>query len=166
MHPLLTPISRFGLYLLAWIPLAGILIYLMAVPGRLGWLDATVLILPLCLIYQFVCLSAWYSCKAAPIQKSTGQRLWLTHVLAAAILSFLWILLAKMLAYGLSQLPAFPGLDSRFPSLSSFRGFPLRDPDHRGFEQGRNSRAGKQHSRPGCGTESTKGPGESALSFQ
>jgi LytS/YehU family sensor histidine kinase len=66
-----------------------------------------------------VCLSAWYSCKAAPIQKSTGQRLWLTHVLAAAILSFLWILLAKMLAYGLSQLPAFPGLDSRFASQLS-----------------------------------------------
>jgi sensor histidine kinase YesM len=119
MHPLLTPINRFGLYLLAWVPLAGILIYLMAVPGKLGWLDAAVLILPLCAIYQFVCLSAWYSCKAAPIQKSTGQRLWLTHVLAAAILSFLWILLAKMLAYGLSQLPAFPGLDSRFASQLS-----------------------------------------------
>jgi two-component system sensor histidine kinase AlgZ len=119
MHPLLTPINRFGLYLLAWVPLAGILIYLMAVPGGLGWLDATVLILPLCLIYQFVCLSAWYSCKAAPIQKSTGQRLWLTHVLAAAILSFLWILLAKLLAYGLSQLAAFPGLDRRFASQLS-----------------------------------------------
>jgi LytS/YehU family sensor histidine kinase len=66
-----------------------------------------------------VCLSAWYSCKAAPIQKSTGQRLWLTHVLAAAILSFLWILLAKLLAYGLSQLPAFAGLDRRFASQLS-----------------------------------------------
>jgi two-component system sensor histidine kinase AlgZ len=119
MHPLLTPINRFGLYLLAWVPLAGILIYLMAVPGRLGWLDATVLIIPLCLIYQFVCLSAWYSCKAAPIQKSTGQRLWLTHLLAAAILSLLWILLAKLLAYGLSQLPTFQGLDRRFASQLS-----------------------------------------------
>src|SRR4029077_126433 len=119
MHPLLTPINRFGLYLLAWVPLAGILIYLMAVPGNLGWLDATVLVLPLCLIYQFVCLSAWDSCKAAPIQKSTGQRLWLTHVLAAAILSLLWILLAKLLAYGLSQLPAFQGLDRLFASQLS-----------------------------------------------
>jgi hypothetical protein len=116
MHPLLTPISRFGLYLLAWIPLAGILVYLMAVPGRLGWLDATVLIIPLCLIYQFVCLSAWYSCKAAPIQKSTGQRLWLTHVLAAAILSLFWVLLARLLAYGISEFPAFRGLNGRFAS--------------------------------------------------
>jgi predicted secreted protein len=116
MHPLLTPIKRFGLYLLAWVPLAGILIYLMAVPGRLGWLDATVLMLPLCLIYQFVCLSAWYSCKSAPIQKSTGQRLWITHVLAAAILSLFWVLLARLLAYGLSEMPAFRGLNTRFAS--------------------------------------------------
>src|SRR3984893_10864988 len=116
MHPLLTPIRRFGLYLLAWLPLALILIYLMAVPGRLGWLDATVLIIPLCLIYQFVCLSAWYSCKAAPIQKSTAQRIWLTHVLAAALLSLFWVLLAKLLAYSLSQAPSFRGLDTRFSS--------------------------------------------------
>jgi two-component system, LytTR family, sensor histidine kinase AlgZ len=119
MHPLLTPINRFGLYLLAWVPLAGILIYLMAVPGKLGWLDAAVLILPLCLIYQFVCLSAWYSCKAAPIQKSTGQRLWITHVLAAAVLSLLWVLLARLLAYGLAQFPYFQGLDRRFASQLS-----------------------------------------------
>jgi LytS/YehU family sensor histidine kinase len=39
--------------------------------------------------------------------------------LAAAILSFLWILLAKLLAYGLSQLPAFAGLDRRFASQLS-----------------------------------------------
>ncbi len=116
MHPLLTPIRRFGLYLLAWLPLALILIYLMAVPGRLGWLDATALIIPLCLIYQFVCLSAWYSCKAAPLQKSTAQRIWLTHVLAAALLSLLWVLLAKLLAYGLSQTTSFRGLDTRFSS--------------------------------------------------
>jgi len=116
MHPLLTPINRYGIYLLAWTPLAGILIYLMAVPGKLGWLDATVLMVPLCLIYQFVCLSAWYSCKSAPIQKSTGQRLWITHVLAAAILSLLWVLLARLLAYGLSEMAAFQGLNTRFAS--------------------------------------------------
>ena len=116
MHPLLTPISRYGLYLLAWTPLAVILIYLIAVPGRLGWLDAAMLILPLCLIYQFVCLSAWYTCKSVPIQKSTNQRLWATHVLAAASISLLWVGAAKLLAAGLSNLPSFRGLDQRFSS--------------------------------------------------
>lgn len=116
MHPLLTPISRYGLYLLAWTPLAIILIYLMAVPGNLGWLDAVVLVVPLCLVYQFVCLSAWYTCKSVPLQKSTGQRLWLTHVLAAASLSLLWVGAAKLLAAALSSLPSFRGLDQRLSS--------------------------------------------------
>lgn len=120
MHPLLTPINRYGLYLLAWVPLAAILIYLVAKPGGLGLFDAAALVIPLCVVYQFVCLSAWYSCKAAPIRKSTGQRLWLTHILAAAILSVFWVLLARLLAYVLSQFSSFHGLYQRFTPLISF----------------------------------------------
>ena len=116
MHPLLSPINRYGLYLLAWAPLAGILTYLMAVPGKLGWQDAAVLVVPLCLIYQFVCLSAWYSCRTTSIQSTPISRLLVTHVAAAAIISFLWIQAARLLAYVLAQLPYFKGLDQRFAS--------------------------------------------------
>lgn len=114
MHPLLTPINRYGIYLLAWTPLAGILIYLMALPGKLGWLDATVLIVPLCLIYQFVCLSAWYTCRATPLQGSSFLRLRFTHLAAAVVISFLWIQVARLLAYSLSLLSSFHGLNERF----------------------------------------------------
>jgi two-component system sensor histidine kinase AlgZ len=114
MHPLLTPISRYGIYLLAWTPLAGILIYLMAVPGKLGWLDATVLVVPLCLIYQFVCLSAWYTCRATPLQGSSFLRLRFTHLAAAVIISFLWIQVARLLAYVFSEFHSFRGLNERF----------------------------------------------------
>ena len=114
MHPLLSPIQRYGLYLLAWVPLAGILIYLVAVPGKLGWLDASVLLVPLCLIYQFICLSAWYTCKSVPIQQSSNQRLWATHVLAAASISLLWVGAAKLFAAALSNSSSFRGLDQRF----------------------------------------------------
>jgi|SRR5277367_1286629 len=114
MHPLLKPISRYAIYLSAWSPLAGILIALMAVPGKLGWRDATVLILPLCLVYQFVCLSAWYTCKAAPLRRSPVMRTRMTHLVAAVIISFLWVELARLLAYGLAQFPEFRGLDERF----------------------------------------------------
>jgi two-component system, LytTR family, sensor histidine kinase AlgZ len=114
MHPLLKPISRYAIYLSAWSPLAGILIYLMAVPGKLGWWDATALIIPLCLVYQFVCLSAWYTCKAAPLKSAPVLRTRLTHLVAAVVISFLWVELARMLAYGLAQFPAFHGLDERF----------------------------------------------------
>jgi signal transduction histidine kinase len=113
MHPLLTPISRLGLYLLAWAPLTAILIYLMAVPGGLGWWDATFLVVPLCLIYEFVCLSAWYSCKGAPIATTPAKRLFVTHTLAAVIVSLLWVQAARLIAYLLVQLPSFGGLDQK-----------------------------------------------------
>lgn len=113
MHPLLTPISRYGIYLLAWAPLTGILIYLLAVPGKLGWFDATFLVVPLCIVYQFVCLSAWYTCRATPLQKSSFLRLRFTHLAAAVLISFLWVLCARLLAYCLSQWQSFQGLSER-----------------------------------------------------
>ena len=113
MHPLLTPISRLGLYLLAWFPLTVILIYLMAAPGGLGWWDATFLVVPLCLIYEFVCLSAWYSCKGTPIATTSVKRLFVTHTLAAIIVSLLWVQAARLIAYLLAQLQSFPGLDRK-----------------------------------------------------
>jgi len=116
MHPLLTPISRFGYYLLAWVPLAGILMYLFAVPGKLGWGDAAALIIPLCLLYSFICLSAWYSCKFNPLQSSTSQRIWLTHILAAAIISLLWVGAGRLLASSLAGFQPFRGLGQRFAS--------------------------------------------------
>jgi two-component system sensor histidine kinase AlgZ len=114
MHPFLTPINRLGLYLLAWAPLTAILIYVMARPGGLGWLDATVLVVPLCLIYEGVCLSAWYSCKGAPIRRTPARRLFLTHTIAASVLSLLWVQAAKLIAYFLSQLHALQGLNQKF----------------------------------------------------
>ena len=113
MHPLLSPIKRYGIYLLAWTPLAAILIYLLAVPGKLGWRDATLLMLPLCLVYQFVCLTAWYTCKAAPLRKSP-LRTRVMHIVAAFSISFLWVQLARVLAYSLAQFPSFQGLSERF----------------------------------------------------
>ena len=124
MHPLLKrdlkgrhgSVSRLGLYLLSWAPVTILIIYLLAVPAKLGWRDATVLAVPLCLVYSFVSLAAWYSCKATPIGKTDTQRIFLTHTVAAVIISVLWVEFAKLLAYALSQLQAFQGLDQRFSS--------------------------------------------------
>ena len=113
MHPLLTPISRLGFYMLAWTPLTAILIYLMASPGGLGWWNATFLVVPLCLIYEFVCLSAWYSCKGAPLETTPVRRLFLTHTIAATIVSLLWVQAARLIAYLLAQLHSFRGLDQK-----------------------------------------------------
>src|SRR6267378_1599812 len=124
MHPLLTRAtaagmpqrrtSRFGLYLLSWTPITAILIYVMAKPAGLGWFYATLLVVPLCLIYAFVCLSAWYSCKASPIQTTLPRRLIIKHTVAAVIVGLLWVEVAKLIAYLLSQMQAFQGLDQKF----------------------------------------------------
>jgi two-component system sensor histidine kinase AlgZ len=113
MHPLFTR-GRFGLYLVAWIPLAAILTYLMASGSRMGWLESAVVALPLCVVYAFICLSAWYSAKSAPLNATSPPRLWLTHVLASAFLSLVWVQLGRLFAYLLSRAPFFSGLSDRF----------------------------------------------------
>jgi len=113
MHPLLTR-NRFGLYLLAWVPLAAILVFLTTSGGTLSWLESAAIVIPLCFIYAFICLSAWYTAKGTPIQPGTTLRLFLGHSAAAALVSSLWVGLAWALAYFLSKTSAFQGLDQRF----------------------------------------------------
>src|SRR5580700_10041143 len=113
MHPILGHLRRLIPYLLSWLPLAGMLVYLLAVPGGLTWIEAFVLGVPLCLLYGFMCLSAWYSCRWTPLDNTTALQLALTHLLGAIVVSGFWILSAKALAHELSTFSAFKGLDPR-----------------------------------------------------
>ncbi len=119
MHPIVGQFRRLVLYLLAWVPLAGILL-LLAAPTGLKFPKAVVPIAPLCLIYALVCLAAWYPCRFTPLETSGFFRLIGTHLSAAAILSGLWTLMAKGFALALSTSRAFQGLDRQIES-----GYPL-----------------------------------------
>jgi two-component system, LytTR family, sensor histidine kinase AlgZ len=112
MHPILARRRNLGLYLLAWIPVAGILVHSLAGNG-LSWGEALALVGPLCLVYAFVCLAAWYPCRATPLQQSSFTRLVVTHLTAAVVLSHLWTELAKGLAIALERHRGFAGLDQR-----------------------------------------------------
>jgi two-component system sensor histidine kinase AlgZ len=113
MHPLLARPRQLGLYLLAWVPFAGILVYLLH-GGGLGLGEATAVTVPLCLVYAFVCLAAWYPCRATPLEKSGFAKLLLTHLTAAAVLGTFWTYQAKEIAIGLAHFwPRFAGLDQR-----------------------------------------------------
>jgi two-component system sensor histidine kinase AlgZ len=118
MHPILGQFRRLLLYLAAWGPLSGILLYLFVSLGGLSWERATVVVLPLCLVYAFVCLSAWYSCRSIPMGNSGS---WLTHLAAAIVASLLWLAVARGLALALSIAPRYAGLDRQmvheFPLL-------------------------------------------------
>jgi len=52
MHPILSRFRQLGLYLLAWVPLAGILVYLLVRAGE-SWMVAAALTVPLCFVYAF-----------------------------------------------------------------------------------------------------------------
>ena len=112
MHPILSRFRQLGLYLLAWIPLAGILIYLLMRAGE-SWAAAVALTIPLCFLYAFLCLAAWYPCRATPLESSGFLKLVLTHLTAAALISAVWVQLAKGLATGLTRWAGFAGLDER-----------------------------------------------------
>src|SRR5580700_7431720 len=115
MHPLFTRARHFGLYLLAWIPLAGILVYLLTGSGGLNWREATILSVPLCAVYAFVCLSAWYPCRSLPLEQTGFGKLALFHLTRAGLFSVLWVELAKWMAIALARWGGFTGLDQRLP---------------------------------------------------
>jgi two-component system, LytTR family, sensor histidine kinase AlgZ len=110
MHPILARRERLFAYLLAWLPGAAIVGYVLALPGRLGWREALLLAVPLSLVYAFLCLSSWYACRSAPLQRVRGWTLAATHGAGALVAAALWTLcgstLASALAMGeLSDLP-------------------------------------------------------------
>lgn len=113
MHPILGNSRRLLLYVLGWIPLAGMTCYLLAAPGALGWRDAAVLVAPLCVLYAFMCLSAWYVCRGTPLEPSGFLRIVLTLSLAAVLNSALWVLAARAIGTLLASSPRFAGIDLR-----------------------------------------------------
>src|SRR5436305_8080415 len=120
MHPILGQLRRLVLYLLAWVPLGAVLLFLLTFPGDLSWPRALAMVIPLCLFYAFICLSAWWSCRSTPLGTSGFSRFALTHLSAALVLSLFWLLVAQGLAVALSTFDTFRGLDRQI-----HRSYPL-----------------------------------------
>ena len=113
MHPIFRS-RRLGLYLLAWLPIAAVLAVLFAKQGRLSWLVSAGTALPLCLIYAFICLSAWYACRSLPLHREQLPRLLITHLGSALGIGGLWTALAKILFVSYS---AAGSIDAVLPSV-------------------------------------------------
>ena len=88
MHPILGERRRLLIYLFVW-QLLGLLLTL-GLREDASWLVAAAFFLPLSTVYAFVCLTAWYVCRAFPID-AVGNiwNLLLAHVAAAAVASML-----------------------------------------------------------------------------
>src|SRR4051812_44216355 len=110
MHPILGNLRRLVLYLLAWIPLAAVIAGLLAYSGPMQWPWAFAIAGPSCLLYAFVCLGAWYLCKATPVETSAFSRLFVTHGAAAIVISAVWVFQAGGLAILLEEWNYFSGI--------------------------------------------------------
>jgi two-component system, LytTR family, sensor histidine kinase AlgZ len=93
MHPILTRPERLALYLGAW-TLIGVLIAGVLSRQGLTFPEALVLVLPLFLAYSFVCLSAWYVCRAVPLRSSGPLRVLVASATSSAIAGGIWLALA------------------------------------------------------------------------
>jgi sensor histidine kinase YesM len=103
MHPILGDRQRLLVYLVVW-QLLGLL-FAIGLRHGTSWLEASALFLPLCLIYAFVCLSAWYLCRAFPMNTATS--IWnvlLAYAASAALASLLWVVCAMGLAMTLQAM--------------------------------------------------------------
>src|SRR5260370_39383040 len=109
MHPLLATKGRIAIYLLVWLPLGALLGYLLAMQGRLTWIEAGCLALPLALFYSFVCLAPWYVCRVLPLGITQIPKLLGNH-LAAAV--------AAGIASEVRGHSAVEGLGGQFAGLS------------------------------------------------
>ncbi|HXU29232.1 MAG TPA: histidine kinase [Thermoanaerobaculia bacterium] len=122
MHPIFAGRGRLGLYLLGWSPLAALIVVLLVWRGALAWGEAMLVGLPLAYLFAYLCLSAWYLCRALPLQpgKSAAHALEALggHLIAAlasgGLLAFagrVWLLL-------LGSIPGLDRLDLRFPAVA------------------------------------------------
>ncbi len=102
MHPLLARLGRLAAYLLAWAPLMAMLVYLIAVPGRFGLPETALVVVPASIVYAFVCLSTWFSCRLLPIDRSGTLRALAIHGAGAWAAGALWS--AGMMAYSRAAL--------------------------------------------------------------
>jgi two-component system, LytTR family, sensor histidine kinase AlgZ len=79
MHPILEDRRHLAIYLLAW-ALIGVLLAV-GLRTDASWETAVALLLPLSFVYAFIGLSAWYLCRAFPIDSSAR----LTNVIVAQL---------------------------------------------------------------------------------
>jgi len=113
MHPILARAERLTTYLAAWLIVAVLLAAVLTRQG-LSWLEALALLLPMCLVYGFACLSAWYVCRATPLTSSGVVRVLSSSALAAVIASGLWVELMRLWVSALVALPFFTESAARY----------------------------------------------------
>src|SRR6185295_12622816 len=118
MHPIFAGRGRLGLYLLGWLPLALLFVVLLVWRGGLSWGEATLVALPLVLLDAYLCLAAWYLCRALPLRRGPLWEALGAHLLSALASSVLWVLAGWAWVTLLGTIPGLDRLGPRFLMLA------------------------------------------------
>src|SRR4029434_1615704 len=94
MHPILARLERLAGYLALW-GAVGVFESAVLTQQGLTWPEALVQVAPPLLVYSFVCLSAWYVCRATPLATSGVPRVLTASIVAALVGAALWLGLNK-----------------------------------------------------------------------
>lgn len=109
MHPILADRRSLVLYLVAWLPVLALLTAAMVLTGWGGWVQSLLFTVPLITVYAFLCLAAWYPCRALPFTDERALMAAGTHFTTAAISAALWVGMAWLLAQGLERSTSWSG---------------------------------------------------------
>jgi len=109
MHPILANRRQLALYLVAWLPVVALLTVAMVMTGWGGWQQSLLLIFPMVVVYAFLCLSAWYPCRAMPLSGDRPEMAVMTHLAAALLSAVLWVGMAWVLAEGFERSTLYTG---------------------------------------------------------
>jgi two-component system sensor histidine kinase AlgZ len=113
MHPILARPRWLALYLLAWLPFAGLIAISLRGPGFVTWEAGAALSLAAAWMLAFICLTPWYTCRTLPLATTSAFRLTIGHGAGAIISIGVWLGLVEIVAGQLVQLPFGAALDVR-----------------------------------------------------
>lgn len=116
MHPILARLERLALYLGAWAVIAALIAGTINRQG-LTFPEALLFVLPVFLLYSFICLSAWYVCRAMPLRGNGAWRVLLAGAVAAMIASGLWLAIAFAWITIFESVPALSEFSVRYRQL-------------------------------------------------
>jgi two-component system, LytTR family, sensor histidine kinase AlgZ len=114
MHPILARAYRLALYLLVWLGVGAVLSRAIARPGGLDLSQATAIVLPLSVLYGFVCLSSWYVCRATPLRAAGPVTILANIGGATAFASAMWAVAGRSWAWVISRSLGFEGANTAF----------------------------------------------------
>jgi two-component system sensor histidine kinase AlgZ len=95
MHPILARPGYLAAYIAIWVPLGVLLAGLLALQGVFGWLEASLVAIPLSISFGFLSLSAWYVTGGSPVERTGALRVGVTATAASLLSSALWLLIAR-----------------------------------------------------------------------